>query len=275
VFLSTDAGGVGLNLQVASAVVNFEPPWNPARLEQRIGRVHRMGQMRPVQVIHLLTEKSIEERVWETLRLKKALFAGLFDTATSEVSFEKLGRKSMMQVVKEVFAEQESAPRSSREGHAPTNGRNSEPQEQSRMRTKESREQAPAASISRGPAAGDSTDSPPSQELSGAKQTLSASRAEISDEAGAPYARTIDAAKSFLQAGLELLTSLSARDRGPGAPARAGTGYAANVHQVIKGFVKSDPQTQRPVLAIPLPESLTLERVADVLGAFLGKISQA
>jgi SNF2 family DNA or RNA helicase len=44
VFLSTDAGGVGLNLQVASVVVNFEPPWNPARLEQRIGRVHRLGQ---------------------------------------------------------------------------------------------------------------------------------------------------------------------------------------------------------------------------------------
>jgi len=43
VFLSTDAGGVGLNLQAASAVINFEPPWNPARLEQRIGRVHRLG----------------------------------------------------------------------------------------------------------------------------------------------------------------------------------------------------------------------------------------
>jgi SNF2 family DNA or RNA helicase len=52
VFLSTDAGGVGLNLQVASAVINFEPPWNPARLEQRIGRVHRLGQKRPVQVVH-------------------------------------------------------------------------------------------------------------------------------------------------------------------------------------------------------------------------------
>jgi SNF2 family DNA or RNA helicase len=43
VFPSTDAGGVGLNLQAASAVVNFEPPWNPARQEQRIGRVHRLG----------------------------------------------------------------------------------------------------------------------------------------------------------------------------------------------------------------------------------------
>ena len=70
VFLSTDAGGVGLNLQAASVVVNFEPPWNPARLEQRIGRVHRLGQSRPVHVIHMLTTESIEERVWETLSLK-------------------------------------------------------------------------------------------------------------------------------------------------------------------------------------------------------------
>jgi len=112
VFLSTDAGGVGLNLQAASAVVNFEPPWNPARLEQRIGRVHRMGQIHPVQVIHLLTEQSIEERVWETMRLKKALFAGLFDGVTDEISFEKLGRRTMMQTIQEVFAEPPSpAPR--------------------------------------------------------------------------------------------------------------------------------------------------------------------
>jgi hypothetical protein len=92
------------------AVVNFEPPWNPARLEQRIGRVHRLGQAQPVQVIHLLTEDRIEERVWETLRLKRALFSGLFDSTTDEVSFEKLGRKSMMQVVKEVFCEQAGRP---------------------------------------------------------------------------------------------------------------------------------------------------------------------
>jgi SNF2 family DNA or RNA helicase len=80
VFLSTDAGGVGLNLQAASAVVNFEPPWNPARLEQRIGRVHRLRQSRSVHVIHLLTTGSIEERVWETLQRKKSLFAGVFDS---------------------------------------------------------------------------------------------------------------------------------------------------------------------------------------------------
>src|SRR5437867_517080 len=111
VFLSTDAGGVGLNLQAASAVVNFEPPWNPARLEQRIGRVHRLGQEQPVQVIHLLTAESIEERVWETLRLKKSLFSGVFDSTANEVSFAALGRKSVLQAIKEVFADQPWRPR--------------------------------------------------------------------------------------------------------------------------------------------------------------------
>jgi SNF2 family DNA or RNA helicase len=105
VFLSTDAGGVGLNLQAASAVVNFEPPWNPARLEQRIGRVHRLGQSRPVLVIHMLTSDSIEERVWETLRLKKSLFAGVFDSPTGEISFAKLGKKTGLEKMKEIFVD--------------------------------------------------------------------------------------------------------------------------------------------------------------------------
>jgi SNF2 family DNA or RNA helicase len=111
VFLSTDAGGVGLNLQAASAVINFEPPWNPARLEQRIGRVHRLGQAHPVHVVHLLTEGSIEERVWETLKLKKSLFAGVFDSPTAEVSFAALGKKSILQAVKEIFADQPGRPK--------------------------------------------------------------------------------------------------------------------------------------------------------------------
>ncbi|MEO7143379.1 MAG: DEAD/DEAH box helicase [Bryobacteraceae bacterium] len=109
VFFSTDAGGVGLNLQTASAVINFEPPWNPARLEQRIARVHRLGQTQPVQVIHLLTENSIEERVWEILRQKKAVFAGLFDGTADDINFEKMGRKSVLESVKEIFVE--TAPR--------------------------------------------------------------------------------------------------------------------------------------------------------------------
>jgi hypothetical protein len=62
-------------------------------------------------VVHLLTKDSIEERVWETLKLKKSLFAGVFDSPTGEVSFAALGRKSILQAVKEIFADQPGRPK--------------------------------------------------------------------------------------------------------------------------------------------------------------------
>jgi superfamily II DNA or RNA helicase len=79
VFLSTDAGGVGLNLQAASAVFNMDQPWNPAVLEQRIGRVHRLGQTRPVQVMHFVARDSIEQGMLEVIKFKRSLFAGVLD----------------------------------------------------------------------------------------------------------------------------------------------------------------------------------------------------
>ena len=79
VFLSTDAGGVGLNLQSGSVVINVDIPWNPAVLEQRIGRVHRMGQKKRVRVINFVTAGSIEERILELLKFKKSVFAGALD----------------------------------------------------------------------------------------------------------------------------------------------------------------------------------------------------
>lgn len=90
VFLSTDAGGTGLNLQVADTVVNLEVPWNPAVLEQRIARVHRMGQSRPVRVINLVTRGTIEEKVLRTLEAKQGLFAGVFEGDEDEIPFESL-----------------------------------------------------------------------------------------------------------------------------------------------------------------------------------------
>jgi superfamily II DNA/RNA helicase len=87
-FLSTDAGGTGLNLQMADTVVNLELPWNPAVLEQRIARVHRMGQSRPVRVVNFVTRGSIEERVLRTLGAKQGLFTGLFAGDADEIPFE-------------------------------------------------------------------------------------------------------------------------------------------------------------------------------------------
>lgn len=79
VFLSTDAGGLGLNLQSASYVINVELPWNPAVLEQRISRAHRMGQKNPVTSINLLSDDSIEDRVYSTVQKKRELFDAVIE----------------------------------------------------------------------------------------------------------------------------------------------------------------------------------------------------
>jgi superfamily II DNA/RNA helicase len=84
-FLSTDAGGVGLNLQHASVVVNMDLPWNPAVLEQRIGRVHRLGQRQPVRVVNFVAQGTIEEGMLSVLQFKKSLFAGVLDGGEKEV----------------------------------------------------------------------------------------------------------------------------------------------------------------------------------------------
>lgn len=78
-FLSTDSGSVGLNLQVASAVVNVDLPWNPARLEQRIARAWRKNQTRSVTVINLVCENSIEHGIVHLLGQKQALADGVLD----------------------------------------------------------------------------------------------------------------------------------------------------------------------------------------------------
>jgi hypothetical protein len=87
-FLS-DAGGVGLNLQrAANACINLELPWNPAVLEQRIGRIYRLGQKDPIDVINLVTEYGIEARIAGLVGNKHALFSGLFDGTTDAVRFD-------------------------------------------------------------------------------------------------------------------------------------------------------------------------------------------
>ena len=78
-FLSTDSGSVGLNLQAASAVVNVDLPWNPAKLEQRIARAWRKNQTRSVTVVNLVCENSIEHQILHLIGHKQALADGVLD----------------------------------------------------------------------------------------------------------------------------------------------------------------------------------------------------
>lgn len=78
-FITTNAGATGLNLQAANTVINVDLPWNPAILEQRISRVHRMGQKRPVQAYLLVTEETLEEKLLGALSAKHELALAALD----------------------------------------------------------------------------------------------------------------------------------------------------------------------------------------------------
>jgi hypothetical protein len=108
VFLSTDAGGTGLNLQTADTVVNLELPWNPAVLAQRIARVHRMGQSRPVRVINFVTRGTIEERVMRTVEAKQGLFAGVFEGDADEIPFEAVNTSGFLDTMRALVDEEEA-----------------------------------------------------------------------------------------------------------------------------------------------------------------------
>ncbi|HVR76075.1 MAG TPA: DEAD/DEAH box helicase, partial [Planctomycetota bacterium] len=92
VLFASDAGGIGLNLQrAATCVINLELPWNPAVLEQRIGRIYRIGQRYPIDVYNLVSEVGIESRICELVGSKQALFKGLFDGTSDSVRFDSSG----------------------------------------------------------------------------------------------------------------------------------------------------------------------------------------
>ncbi len=98
-FLSTDAGGVGLNLQNASVVINMDQPWNPAVLEQRIGRVHRLGQHHPVRVVSFVAQGTIEHGMLSLLSFKRSLFAGVLDGGEDQVLLGGTRLKRFMESV--------------------------------------------------------------------------------------------------------------------------------------------------------------------------------
>lgn len=111
IFLSSEAGGAGLNLQVADSVINFELPWNPAKKNQRIGRINRIGQKKQkLHVFNLVSNNSIEMKIATGLILKQNLFEGVLSphNKTDEVDFNNKGKSQFIQQLEEVFEETEN-----------------------------------------------------------------------------------------------------------------------------------------------------------------------
>jgi len=188
VFLSTDAGSTGLNLQHASTLVNMDLPWNPAILEQRISRIHRMGQTRPVRVINFVAKGTIEEGMLSVLAFKRSLSAGILDGGSSEIS---LGGSRLNRFMKDV----ENVTGSMGEGEAVT------PAEE-------------ASNIVTAGAAGSVDDA--SAEVNGGAGETAAAR--TSGFAATSRDRHPDPWQALVQVGVQFVAALAAANN-PGAPA--------------------------------------------------------
>jgi superfamily II DNA/RNA helicase len=108
VFLSTDAGSTGLNLQTASMVINLDIPWNPAVMEQRIGRVHRYGQKNKVQVINLVSTGTIEHRMIAVLQFKTSLFDGILNDGEDSIFMGEDKFRQFMKTVETITLPEET-----------------------------------------------------------------------------------------------------------------------------------------------------------------------
>jgi superfamily II DNA or RNA helicase len=233
-FLSTDAGGVGLNLQHAAAVVvNMDLPWNPAVLEQRIGRVHRMGQSRGVQVVNFVGQGSIEEGMLSVLAFKSSLFAGVLDGGASDVFMQGTRLSQFMQSVEQVAgamgeadAEADDEPPAFAPAQAPTVvGAGASGNEPS----------GPLADISL--ALGDES------------QVLAAAAPAPESSAKAP-----DPWAAILDAGAALLQGLASTQGASGAAPFA---------------IETDPVTGQASVRLPLPDPAVLQRLAKAFEPWL------
>ena len=243
-FLSTDAGGVGLNLQHAAAVVvNMDLPWNPAVLEQRIGRVHRMGQSRGVQVIDFVGQGSIEEGMLGVLAFKKSLFAGVLDGGQSEVFMQGTRLSQFMKSVEQVTGAMGEADADADPGpeSATASAVMGTPALAEALAQQQGVDAAASASQAGAQAAGDA--GRPAQPLAGGQTSLA--------EAADPWA-------AILEAGAALLQGL--------ASARAAGGASPGAAPIT---IERDPVTGQASVRLPLPDPAVLQKLAKALEPWL------
>jgi superfamily II DNA or RNA helicase len=229
-FLSTDAGGVGLNLQHASAVINVDLPWNPAVLEQRIGRVHRLGQRGTVQVINLVAAGSIEEGMLPLLRFKKSLFRGILDGGDPSVALGGTRMKRFMESVEKVT---EAIPSPSPADPAP-----------------------PRSEPSRSVTGGGEDSSRPS----GAARPLTNEGQLPADAGSSPDGSSGSPLEGLITSGLAFLRQLEAA-----LPEDA----TSRSSRPAPPSIAFDPDGGEPYLKLPLPRRATLSRLITALGELL------
>jgi superfamily II DNA or RNA helicase len=231
VFLSTDAGGVGLNLQFASVVLNMDLPWNPAVLEQRIGRVHRLGQTQPVRVVNFVARGTIEEGMLGVLSFKKSLFKGVLDGGDKEVFLGGSRLKRFMETVEAAT------------GAIPAHAAEEDEEEQAPPEAPAEEQRKPGKRGAAAPAPAAAPAARPGAAPAGAPPVLAF---PVSPWAG------------LIEAGLGILQQLAASSPGNGA----GPGTAA-------AFVQRDERTGESFLRLPVPPPEVLQQAVGAVQKLL------
>jgi len=287
VFLSTDAGGVGLNLQhAASTVVNMDLPWNPAVLEQRIGRVHRLGQTRGVQVVNFVAERTIEEGMLSVLAFKRSLFAGVLDGGETEVFLGGSRLAKFMESVEAVTSAPDAAEAGAHaEAGTTARERSEKPERTAKARAARWAAATPPTSSTAAPPA--ATPAPaaelgvatPEAAPAAAAAPEAAAAAAAAAAAGSPALPAAPPAGDggdpwtlLLSAGLELAAKLTA------APATApGGANGAEQHVgavAASPLIETDARTGRSYLKLPMPAPEVIRQLGEALTGVLAALAR-
>lgn len=251
VFLSTDAGSTGLNLQVAATIVNLDLPWNPAVLEQRIARIYRIGQQRNIQVINLVAPKSIEEMMIGKLRFKSTLFEGALDGGDDIVFLEDARFKNIIETVSDMLDEEQLPPSPVDNDIVADNEELKTAQEDTPLDSLLSTETIDDFAVP-SPEDGDTPHSPIANTLL-SQSTSSPGSVGSSTSTSSP----VDTSQ-LIQTGLQVLSGIAAAlktDEGR--------------KQVVDQLVKTDIKTGATSLNIPVPDKRTVEQILSFVAAFI------
>lgn len=266
VFLSTDAGSTGLNLQAGSIMINLDLPWNPAVLEQRIARIYRLGQERNIQVINLVAKGTIEEGMLGKLRFKTAMFEGVLDNGEDAIF---LGNESkftaMMDTLGEVLDEEKQQPAAPT---VPVGSPDEDPADESEP-IKEEPEPAKEEPMQ------EQMEEPAQEQI---EKELVGNVSERYDSAvkedeplapsptESPQATATSSGtkaprqpKELVAQGISFLSGLADTLKSPEATA-----------QLVESLVETDAETGQTSLRIPVPDKQTVRNLLDIVGKLFG-----
>lgn len=265
IFLSTDAGSTGLNLQSASLLINIDLPWNPAVLEQRIARIYRLGQQNPVQIINMVARNTIEERMLATLKFKSNLAAGILDGGQDAVFIDNNKFGKIVDMVEGVLSDDEEEEETQ---NPDTTETAEDTTDTAKDKTENAKDSLDTAKDIQDDAKGTADNSKGNPDTANStKPSVSADRSDVADSSnvskpnGQPHQsmpKSRDEVREFVAGGMNFLGTLANMLKEP-----------EGAQSLADALVKEDPATGKASLNIPVPNKETIVNLFSSIASML------